>query len=110
MADEDNRKSSEAEIQEALNKMVPIFTISRTPDMTGMYGVTIDRRLDNKGLAEAFLSAINAFEGEMRETVLTSMMVACAEVLREKPLDETSERMQRYVNYILSRPKPCASC
>lgn len=110
MAEKDNRKSSEAEIQEALSRMVPIFTISRTPDMTGMYGVTIDRRLDDKGLAEAFLSAINAFEGEMRETVLTSMMVACAEVLREKPLDETRERMERYVNYILSRPGACATC
>ena len=110
MAEKENRKSREAKIQEALSRMVPIFTISRTPDMTGMYGVTIDRGLDDKGLAEAFLSAINAFEGEMREMVLTSMMVACAEVLRQKPMDETKERMQRYVDYILSRPKPCASC
>ncbi len=110
MEKKDFLSMSEQERQEALNRMIPIFTISRTPDMTGMYGVTIDRRLDEKGLAEAFLSAINAFEGDMREMVLTSMMVACAEVLRGKPLDETSERMQRYVDYILSRPKPCASC
>ena len=100
---------TEERLAEMLKDMELIFGIRRNVQ-NGMFAVTMDTRYAGKPLADAFLSALQAFEPKMQEMVLTAMMAACAEVMKQQPYELTKQRLESYTTYIMARPEAAAQC